>query len=219
MTLDLFDLGPPQWDGDGRDPLDRYYTPEWATEELIKYLGSRLFGSVWEPCCGADMIGRAVREHGPVSHYLGTDVDPKATTIEMRRNDDGVWEMENFDFSPVDFLNDVHPGDLSLTSLDTYDWIVSNPPYTIPYKNGKATAADFVEQALMYRCRVAMLLRLTWLEPTLDREELFRENPPTDVLILRRVQYLNSGSQNMCTSAWVIWDPAREGQQTVRWAV
>lgn len=214
MTLDLFNLGPPQWDGDGRDPLDRYYTPEWATEELVKYMGGRIHGEVWEPCCGADMIGRVLRRSCDDVHaYLGTDVDSGADTGLWLRSRSGWHKSEG----PI--AHDM----LGERTHEYFDAIITNPPYTIPYKNGKATAADFARRALEYQgrlgCLVAMLLRLTWLEPTQEREDLFREHPPTDVLILRRVQFIRSDIQNMCTSAWIIWDPAREGQQTVRWAV
>lgn len=197
MTLDLFDLGPPQWDGDGRDPLDRYYTPESATEKLLKYMGSRISGIVWEPCCGADMIGRVVRRHPGVERVILTDVDPDSAREEHH-----------------DFLANEH-------SADFYDWIVSNFPYSIPYGNGTATATDFTRIALANSsdCGLAALYRLSWLEPCKEREDIFRDHPPTDVLILPRVHYINAPGSNNMTSAWVIWDPAREGQQTVRWAV
>lgn len=215
-TLPLFDTGAPQWGGEGRDPLDRHYTPEWATEELVKYMGARIHGAVWEPCCGADMIGRVLRAQTGINAYLGTDVDPEARSgFWERAAIDGIERWREAKKAPLDFLQWE-----SLPSGIT--WIISNPPYTIAYSahaNGKATALDFVDKALSFGVGIAMLLRLTWLEPCKERIDFFRNTPPTDVLILRRVNFLNSDVKNMCTSAWVIWDPARRGQQTVRWAI
>lgn len=207
-TLPLFDTGPVQWDGDGRDPLDRYYTPESATEELLKYMGARISGVVWEPCCGADMIGRVVRKHPGIKRVVLTDVDP-----------DSAREA-HFDFIGPYWVNDFQglPGSPEWASVD-FDWILSNFPYSIPYDNGTATATDFTRRALEMDCGLAALYRLSWLEPCKEREDIFRDYPPTDVLILPRVHYINAPGSNNMTSAWVIWDPAKRGEQTVRWAV
>jgi hypothetical protein len=190
----LFDLGLPTWDGEGRDPLDRYYTPEWATQALLDYMGDRISGVVWEPCCGADMIGRVVRHHPGVTDVLRSDVDPDAA-CNVR----------------LDFLSGNPPRD--------FDWLITNPPYVIPYNGRTATASDFVRRALQYSCGgVAMLLRLSWLEPCQEREDIFRKSPPTDVLILPRVQFINAPGSNNMTSVWVIWDHARKGETTtMRW--
>jgi hypothetical protein len=194
-TLPLFDIGTPQWDGDGRDPLDRYYTPESATQALLDYMGERISGVVWEPCCGQDWIGRVVRKHPGVERVILTDVDPDSAREEH-----------------CDFLQCIFPTE--------DDWIVTNWPYSIPYNGGTATASDFTRIALKQHDRgLAALYRLSWLEPCKEREDIFREHPPTDVLMLPRVHYINAPGSNNMTSAWVIWDPARAGQQTVRWAV
>jgi len=217
-TIDLFEPDDPYWDGKRRDPLDRYYTPEHATEELVRYMGGRIHGDIWEPCCGADMIGRVLRrECDGITSYLGTDVDKNAKTGLWVRRRSGEWQQTEgpfqHDFIGVDNLN------------DPFDCMITNTPYLIPYPafaNGKADAADFVRRALRYQerndCLIAMLLRLTWLEPADNRDEIFRLHPPSDVLILKRVHYLNSRHQNMATSCWVVWDPSKQGQ-TVRWAL
>jgi hypothetical protein len=140
-----------------------------------------------------------------VTDVLRSDVDPDAA-CNVR----------------LDFLSGNPPRD--------FDWLITNPPYVIPYNGGTATASDFARKALEYQadrsshspecpCGVAMLLRLSWLEPCQEREDIFRKSPPTDVLILPRVQFIHAPGSNNMTSAWVVWDPARKGQQTVRWAV
>jgi hypothetical protein len=165
-----------------RDPLDRYYTPVSATEPLLAYLGDRLAGKVHEPCCGADWIGRALRTHEPVTHYLGTDID-RGRGADMPARDFLVEEP----FAGV-------------------DWYVSNPPFVIKVDGQTIMASDFVKKMLATGASVAMLLRLTMLEPCKDRAKILFDDPPTDLLILPRVHYINANNQNNCTSAWFIWD-------------
>lgn len=203
MNLALFDLEePPQTEG--RDELDRYYTPEWATQALVDYLGDRLAGNVWDPCCGQDWGGRVIRKARGVKTYLGTDIDPSA--------DIGLWRKGEFEkLNPCDFLNEHSSWGFLLSSAG---WIVTNPPY----KTGRVGASDFVRRALTGNGSVAMLVRLTWLEPCADRVDILTNTPPSDVLILPRVNFIGSPGSNPCTSAWVIWDRSRYFKGTsVHW--
>ena len=210
MTIDLFGDTPPPTSE--RDPLDRYYTPEWATQALVDYLGERLTGGVWDPCCGGDWGGRVIRKAPHVVRYLGTDIDPDATSRIV-----GQWGNETIDHrlhDEFDFLDTAigwgigydQPAD------NRCNWIITNPPYQL----ANATAADFVRHALTGSASVAMLLRLTWLEPCRDRVDILTLNPPTDLLILPRVHYINAANSNPCTSVWVIWDRNATGSR-VSW--
>jgi len=202
-NLALFDLEEPPH-SEGRDDLDRYYTPEWATQALVDYLGERLRGGVWDPCCGKDWGGRVIRKARGVKTYLGTDIDPSA--------DIGFWRKGEYEkLNPCDFLSK-HSGWGFL--LSSSGWIVTNPPY----RTGRFTATDFVRHAITGetstgRSSVAMLLRLTWLEPCADRVDILTEDPPTDVLILPRVNFIGAPGSNPCTSAWVIWDRNNKGSR------
>ena len=179
-----------------RDDLDRYYTPEWATRLLVDYLGGDLAGSVWEPACGADWIGRVLRMHSGINRYLGTDIDPDAIA---GRWDRGYSELVRW-WGPFDFLND------SSSPGCKANWIVTNPPYNTP----TGTATDFVRKAIEYRSEgnvqnIAMLLRLSWMEPCDERKDIWSQTPPSDVLVLPRVHYVGAGNSNSQTSAWFIW--------------
>lgn len=196
MNLALFDLEEPPAT-EGRDELDRYYTPEWATQALVDYLGDRLAGGVWDPCCGKDWGGRVIRRTPHVGFYVGTDIDPDAETM-LTHGDDSMCGM-----APRDFINT--PSDWTGCT----NWIVTNPPYRV----GHFTATDFVRHALTSRSSVAMLLRLTWLEPCAARVDILTEDPPTDVLILPRVNFIGAPGSNPCTSAWVIWDRNNQGSR------
>ena len=203
MNLELFGIGTPEQTPDGvRDPLDRYYTPEWATQALVDYLGGRLAGGVWEPCVGKDWIGRVIRRSPLVTSWHGTDIDPDASILHW--DEYGSSEIS----ATRDFMHTV-------PNWPDLAWIVTNPPYKV----GDLTATDFVRRALQFSqggVNVAMLLRLTWLEPCADRSDILANDPPTDVLILPRVHFINAPSSNNCTSAWVIWDRNRPGSR-VRW--
>lgn len=183
--------------GDERDEFDRYYTPEWATEMLVDYLGEDLQGGVWEPAVGMDWIGRIVRRAPEVWRFLGTDLDPGADVGQWERFGDG-WRRGGVS-SGLNFLTLQPP-------VDYFDWIITNPPYDTEH----ASAAQFVYRALELRSirrvkHFAMLLRIGWLEPCADRMAIFQENPPSEVLVLPRVHYVGGAKQNNQTSAWFIW--------------
>ena len=221
-NLALFDLEEPE-PTEGRDPLDRYYTPEWATQALVDYLGYRLTGSVWDPCCGKDWGGRVIRKSPHVEGYLGTDIDPDAVgggwsslawPNKTRESEGGLIPskdpepfgdfLKSFNRDPKVWIGAIggHDKDGCTDGFGSPDWIVTNPPY----KTGSHTATDFVRHALNLGLSVAMLLRLTWLEPCADRVDILTEDPPTDVLILPRVNFIGAPGSNPCTSAWLVWD-------------
>jgi methylase of polypeptide subunit release factors len=195
-NLALFDLEEPE-PTEGRDPLDRYYTPEWATQALVDYLGERLVGDVWDPCCGKDWGGRVLRKASGVEKFWGSDIDPDAVCVHDDENGYREFSDTSRDFMTTAFQF-------------TPNWIITNPPY----RSGELTATDFVRRARGYGCSVAMLLRLTWLEPCADRIDILIKNPPTDVLILPRVNFIGAPGSNPCTSAWVIWDRFNRGHGT-----
>lgn len=191
----LFEMdNPPETETEGRDVLDRFYTPEWASEALLDFLGNTFAGDVWDPCCGKDWGGRVFRRGYRVTSYLGTDIDPEATPVFWKR---GAGILQDDLIPPIDFIT----ADLSYFDAD---WIVTNPPYEV----GSLTAADFVEKALRHpTASVAMLVTLRWLEACKDRRGIFQDDPPTDVLVIGRVQFIGSGKKsNNLPSVWCIWD-------------
>lgn len=205
-----------------RDPLDRYYTPTWAAQELVKYLGDRLHGPVWEPACGGDTLGSVLRSAPGVNGYFGTDIDPDSLRFfGSRRGGCGFrfsegWEIERIkgDGYILDFLRD----EAFWEVLEYCRTIATNPPYA----TDDATATDFVKRALFYQdaigCRVAMLMRIGWAEPCKDRRELLLNRPPSDMLILPRVHYIGGGKNNNQTSAWFIWERGYTGQTRLAWS-
>lgn len=192
MTSQLDMLGAPDVGGT-RDKRDRYFTPRWATLALLDYLGDRLAGLVWEPCAGQCHIVDVLRERD--HHVLATDITPYPSL-------DGVHDFLHLErgYAPPAVSMD------GTVTVNAPHWIVTNPPYT----TDQCTATDIVRHALeLATVGVAMLLRLSWLEPCDDRVDLLMTDPPTDYIILPRVNYIGAPSGNNQTSVWCVWDRRR----------
>jgi hypothetical protein len=77
------------------------------------------------------------------------------------------------------------------------DWVISNPPFN--------KASSIVKHAFHYAtCGVAFLLRLTFLEPCLNRAEFLVNHPPS-ILVMPRHSFTGDGNVDSVTCAWFIW--------------
>ena len=104
-------------------------------------------------------------------------------------------------YAPADFSEDAREQDVWETVEP--DWTVSNPPFT--------DALPIVENAICYsKIGVAMLLRLTFLEPTLDRTQFLTTTPPNKLIVLPRYSFTGDGKTDSVTCAWMIWDKSGE---------
>jgi hypothetical protein len=97
-------------------------------------------------------------------------------------------------------LNACHP-----SSWDTFpavDWIVTNPPFNV--------AMAILRHALEHaRVGVAMLLRLSFLEPVEDRIFMLENAPPVRAQVMPRIRFKGRGTDNV-TCAWLFWGDADE---------
>lgn len=160
--------------------LDFYETPIWQTQVLAKHVDIR--GYCYEPCVGNGKI---------------IEVLPTCNSLVIR-----AWDT-----------NDIDPTRNADTHFDarhldawggsgvprSVDWTVSNPPF-----NG---AAEILAHALAHsRVGVALLLRLSFLEPTKQRGPLLEKFPPSLVIVLPRTRYNpDSDSVDTVTTAWMVW--------------
>lgn len=199
----------------GKDPLDRYYTPEWAVKILKDDWPFQVpVWNVWEPCCGIGNIAKVLSDSSDYEEGEGLDV--WASDID-NVDPDGL-ESFQFDFLR-DTLDDSHMQQARLHEQLKKGTIaiVTNPPYTVP----GATAASFVRKALEYTPYVAMLLRLTWIEAARDRASIFETNPPAEIwAISPRVNFTTpdgkeSKNANMI-SCWFIWKPGAK-ETVLKW--
>jgi hypothetical protein len=77
------------------------------------------------------------------------------------------------------------------------DWVVGSPPYSC--------ARMVLEHALEFaQVGVALKLRLSFLEPCLNRVDLLSNNPPTQLVVLPRETYVG-GSADWMVEAWFVW--------------
>jgi len=168
-----------------RDALDRYYTPRWVIDVLLEHLSRvvngrplafKIQGKILEPCCGDGRLADALRA-GLHRTVVTGDLDPAVTA-------DHHW-----DFRVAVQRGDVMPGE--------YGAVITNPPYR--------DVSTYVEAALSVSRFVAMLMPITWQEPTSDRWCIWRDAPPHWVLVLPRPSFRGNGTDAR-TVAWYVWD-------------
>jgi hypothetical protein len=90
------------------------------------------------------------------------------------------------------------------------DWVVTNPPFSL--------ALPILQQALEHASAVALLLRISFFEPTKDgirkgvkvwgRERFLVEHPPMGLIYLPRYSFTGNGKSDSSTVCWGIWGDA-----------
>lgn len=169
---------------------DFYETPEWMTHALLHRLRGERFGVFFEPCAG----------HGAIARLLPGDVYVNEPYEPLRA--EGYRCQFAFDAADPQVWHDFFP---------VVDWVVTNPPF--------ALADRIVPLAVTHaRAGVAILLRLSWLEPTDMRQRFLAASPPTRLIVLPRYSFRGSGQTDSVTSAWFVWETnqvARRGVEIV----
>lgn len=78
------------------------------------------------------------------------------------------------------------------------DWVVTNPPFK--------QALPILEHAHKHAAvGVALLLRISFMEPTESRAPFLCVTPPHRQIVLPRWSYKNNGQTDSVTTAWFIW--------------
>lgn len=155
---------------------DFYPTPAWATEILLDR--TPISGKILEPCAGDGRISSVIERAGLA--VMTNDIDAR---FDCNLSEDALgpdlWHIATFDSG--------------------IDWVVSNPPFTL---------ADRLVPLAYEKAHVgvAMLLRLSWLEPTQARGLFLEEHPPSRLLVLPRISFDGSGKTDNVTCAWFIWN-------------
>lgn len=175
-----------------REPDDYYATEPRAVEILLQH--ETFSPCVWECSCGGGHITKVLENHG---------YKVKSSDIVNR----GFKDTEI-----IDFL-EVSKNDLCKVPMD----IITNPPYKY--------AKEFVEKAIDISAdgtKVAMLLKLTFLEGK-ARRQLFEKYPPKRIYVFSsRIQcakngdFKNANSGAICY-AWFIWKKGFTGDPIIRW--
>lgn len=112
-----------------------------------------------------------------------------------------VIALENRGLSVIE--NDITQKDgMDATKAGIYDihrpdWIITNPPFN--------KAFSILTMALSRCENVAMILRLSFLEPTKTRGIFLSITPPSGLIILPRMSFTEDGKTDSVTCAWMIW--------------
>jgi hypothetical protein len=157
---------------------DYYPTEEKITEILLKHCDFKPFSKILEPCAGERYISKVLEDKG--YSVTSTDISDTICFSYYDCTKQNYWECY--------FEND-------------FDYVITNPPYN--------KANEIVPLAYKYaNYGIAMLLRLSWLEPTKDRAKFLQENPPDSVIIINPRPRFRSDtkSTDSVTSAWFIWN-------------
>ena len=108
--------------------------------------------------------------------------------------------------------NDLDPAAPAQTHADYLaqpfqaQWIITNPPY--------AQAFPFLAKAMRESTLgVALLLRLSFIEPTRQRGAWLSAHPPTAVLVLPRISFTGDGRSDTVTTAWFVWQHQATAQR------
>ena len=111
-------------------------------------------------------------------------------------------------FTPVDFTN-------ASSALRVHN-VITNPPYNL--------AEEFVSSGLrLVQFKLALLLRLSFLESARRCNSIFIPNPPSRVWVFsERITFYPNGLQTAGTGtlayAWFIWDKEdKSGKTELKW--
>ena len=141
----------------------------------------------------------------PMAGVIGEPCTGAGDVANVLRQHGEVWTNDIDIVHPVDSYHDLLDSD-SWAKLPGCDWIVTNPPFSI----AAAIVPAAYEKA---RLGVAMLLRLSYLEPCQNRAEWLAAHPLTKLIVLPRISFTGNGKSDSCTTAWMVWDK-RAGAKT-----
>jgi len=164
--------------------LEQYFTPVDAVLKLRDFLPNPLssIDLVFEPCVGKRIIPHCLewplREDRP-RKYLMNDIDASLGALES-----------NFDMTKRLGWSTV----ATQNKITRNSWCITNPPWS--------TAPYILHYALKYFKNVALLLRISFLEPCKDRFEL---PPPSTLVVMNRISFTGDGKTDNVTAAWFIW--------------
>ncbi len=151
--------------------------------------------NIWEPGCGMNHIVNVLEENG----------------YSVKRSDIVNMVKDDQKFEQIDFL----------TTSGTWEGdIVGNPPFIL--------ATEFVNKSLDLvkdGAKVAMFLKLQFLEGKKRFEKLFEDNPPIRIYVpVKRYGCTKDGIFNEKENAgsaicycWFIWEKGYTGSPEIKW--
>ena len=172
-----------------RRPNDFYPTDARLTQELLKRV--EIFGTVFECCAGDGAIVKTLQGRFlDINGVISNDVD-ETRNCAYHFDASSAKEWESFKWN--------------------FDWVVTNPPFT--------QAPEIIPLAWKYSLQgIAMLLRLSYLEPAKNRGTWLQEHSQylTDLIIFGQPRPSFTGNGvDTATTAWFVWQkkPKTQGTQ------
>ena len=159
---------------------DQYDTPPWQVDALVDHVPA-IKGSVWEPCAGdGSLLARLLDRRPDLGPVLTIDIDgTKQPMINADAREAQVWR------------------DLAAT-FGRPDWIITNPPFADEY----AILQHAISVATV---GVAMISRLSFVEPTRQRGLWLQEHPHDQRIVLSGGLYTGNGRTDASTTEWLIY--------------
>jgi len=77
------------------------------------------------------------------------------------------------------------------------DWFITNPPFN--------QAFPILTKAYEHFDNIALLLRISFLEPTYERGSWLEAHPPTKLIVLPRTSFTGDGKTDSVTCCWILW--------------
>jgi len=164
---------------------DQYFTPPEAVYPLLKTLSLGVDDLTFESCAGDGNIAQCLRDDGHEELLWTGDIDYTLKGLSLPgfdATDRRQWENAFEQFKP--------------------EWVITNPPYKQP------DCDRIIQNAWAFAEKgVAMLLRLTYLEPCRERANFLKLAPLTHLIILNpRPQFIpGKKATDACTVAWFVW--------------
>lgn len=165
--------------------------------------------------------------------YYGTDPRSTEALLNVEQFDDLIWEPCAGHHLMVDVLKK-HGYTVFATDIAEYDgvthekvdflkgkpvWagdIITNPPYGL--------STEFAIQALdavQPGHKVAMFLRLLFLEGVKRYETLFKDNPPKTIYVFSNRQVSDKNDDfskgSAVAYAWIVWEKGYKGDPVIKW--
>lgn len=163
-----------------RRPHDQYFTPASACEVLKAHWSKWKRAGILLEPC-VGMGG--IVDCFPDENWFTCDIDSE---VQPNR----VADMTHWsNWIAIDYWT-------------RHDCVITNPPFNC--------ALGILKNAHRACTRVAMLLRLSFLEPTRERGPWLAANPPDLVIVLPRISFTGDGKTDSVTCAWMIWDKTIE---------
>jgi hypothetical protein len=153
-----------------------YETPLEFTHALLQRV--KIKGLVVEPCSGEGAISKTLEELGYIVLTNDADVGREAA-YHRDATEPKSWAVFE-------------------AALNRVDWVVTNPPFSRAFEILRLAHATAREG-------VAMLLRLSFLEPCSERAYWLAQNPPNHLIVLPRTSFTGDGCTDSVTCAWMVW--------------